>query len=74
MWGFKRGDLIHIPSNVVLTQQDSELRILNAYYTTRQPVIGVFMDYSEASDVLVHYLGRTWYVPLSQIRMLEEAC
>ncbi len=65
------GDLIRIPSNVRMTKQGEQLKVITDYRMTKKPELGIFISYTNQGDCLVSSEGENWLVRPEVIRMAE---
>ena len=64
------GDLIRVPSQVGLYKMDDGM--VDFYKRTKEPKMGIFMNYENKHECVVNVDGQNWLVELQSIRMMEK--
>jgi len=64
------GDLIRVPSQVGLYKMDDGM--IDFYKRTKEPKMGIFMNYENKHECVVNVDGQNWLVELQSIRMMEK--
>ena len=64
------GDLIRVPSQVGLYKM-SKGSMIDFYKRTKEPKMGIFMNYENTHECVVNVDGQNWLVGLEDIRMME---
>mgnify|MGYP003134213655 FL=1 len=67
------GDLIRIPSNVRMTKQGEQLKVITDYKMTKKPELGIFISYTNQGDCVVSSEGEKWLVRPDVIRIAEAS-
>jgi hypothetical protein len=65
------GDLIRVPSQVGLYKM-SKGSMIDFYKRTKEPKMGIFMNYENTHECVVNVDGQNWLVGLEDIRMMEK--
>ena len=65
------GDLIRVPSQVGLYKMDKG-SMVDFYTRTKEPKMGIFVNYENKHECVVNVDGQNWLVELQSIRMLEK--
>jgi hypothetical protein len=63
------GDLIRVPSQVGLYKMHDGM--IDFYQRTKEPKMGIFLNYQNKHECLVSVDGQNWLVGLEDIRMME---
>jgi hypothetical protein len=64
------GDLIRVPSQVGLYKM-TKGSMVDFYTRTKEPKMGIFVNYENKHECVVNVDGQNWLVELQSIRMLE---
>ena len=67
---FCAGDLIRVPSQVGLYKMGNGM--VDYFQKTKEPKMGIFMNYENKHECIVNVDGQNWLVELQFIRMLEK--
>ena len=66
------GVLIRIASNVRLTKEADELKIITDFKLTKKPEYGIFVKYKNNGDCIINSQGQNWTVKSNMIRIVEN--
>ncbi len=67
-----RGDLVHIPSSVMLKRYDLPGRQIMAYQRTEHPAIAVFLENFDNNHCRIYYNGEYWVAHERDVYMNSE--
>ena len=65
------GDLVRLPSHVGLYKV-SNGSMVDFFIKTREPKMGIFINYENGHECVVNVDGQNWLVELQNVRMMEQ--
>jgi len=68
---FCTGDLIRVPSQVGL-YKISNGSMVDHFVKTREPKMGIFINYENKHECVINVDGKNWLVELQSIRMMGK--
>ena len=69
---FCAGDLIRVPSHVGLYRM-SNGSMVDHFIKTREPKMGIFINYENKNECVINVDGKNWLVELQSIRIMENS-
>ena len=73
MWS--NGDLVRVPANTCIIQKQNELALIERYFYTEKPEVGIFIKYDTGNDLLIYIKNDYFLIHFKDCNQLRsKAC